>query len=336
MANVITILNDPHPLLDAFRACDYSVLQTTKIPAEADLTDCILYLTDIFASIKRPWLLLKVKRKLRKANIPVVTWNRDAPWHLGMRTWRRILAKQLSLVDIYAAHSLQQAEYFSDAPVYMPNAAAIDRYHLYGQTLVSLRNQVSYRHDVSFVGSLNPDYDRIEYRRRFLQQLAVRLEALGISSCFRHGLHMNARDQARLIQESRINLNFGAACDMSETSWGLPERCFGIPACGGFLLSDYRRHAGDTVPPDMWVDFSDIDDCVEKIRYYLAHFTITRQLAERLHHEVVAHHTYAHRARAFIDLAQAWRQGAPLPAVVNNYWRRTYRESPDTANVGGQ
>ncbi len=41
-------------------------------------------------------------------------------------------------------------------------------------------------------------------------------------------------------------MNIGAAADGErEKSWGLPERCYGIPACGGFLLSDERGHAAN-------------------------------------------------------------------------------------------
>lgn len=133
---------------------------------------------------------------------------------------------------------------------------------------------------------------------------------------------MSVENQVRLIQESRINLNFGAACDSATVSWGLAERCFGIPACGGFLLSDYRQHARDTFPPDLWVDFTDIGDCVEKIRYYLAHFEQVRELAEGLHREVMLRHTYVHRARAFVGLAMAWREGRSMPAVIDEQWGR--------------
>src|SRR5438045_7710238 len=45
-----------------------------------------------------------------------------------------------------------------------------------------------------------------------------------------------------------------------------PERCFGVPACGGFLLSDVRKHAAESFIPGVeWADFLDLDDCVAKI-----------------------------------------------------------------------
>ena len=59
-----------------------------------------------------------------------------------------------------------------------------------------------------------------------------------------------------------------AACDAgAEPSWGLPERCYGVPACGGFLLSDRRRHAAEDFADDERAEYDGLDDCVRKIRH---------------------------------------------------------------------
>ena len=122
---------------------------------------------------------------------------------------------------------------------------------------------------------------------------------------------MSVEEQLALIQTSRINLNFGAACDYGTPILsGLPERCYGIPACGGFLLCDKRTHVRDDFTiGENWAEFDGIDDCVEKIKYWLAHFDAARDLAERCHAHVMAHHTYAHRAARLYQALLDWHAG---------------------------
>ena len=91
---------------------------------------------------------------------------------------------------------------------------------------------------------------------------------------------------------------------------GLPERCYGIPACGGFLLCDKRTHARDDFTPgDNWAEFDGLDDCVAKIVFWLENFSAARDLAERCHAHVMARHTYAHRAATLHDALLAWHEG---------------------------
>ena len=122
---------------------------------------------------------------------------------------------------------------------------------------------------------------------------------------------MSLADQVSLIQTSRINLNYGASCDYgSPIASGLPERCYGIPACGGFLLCDRRTHAKDDFTPgEDWADFNGLEDCVAQIDHWLANFGMARELAERTHASVLARHTFAHRAATLHGALLAWHAG---------------------------
>jgi spore maturation protein CgeB len=146
-------------------------------------------------------------------------------------------------------------------------------------------------------------------RAEFLGELARRLEPHGISASFLHSEGMPLSEQVDFIQRSRINLNYSAGADEgTEKSWGLPERCYGVQACGGFLLSDNRRHAADDFRlGDEWVAFESLDDCVAKIRHYVAHFDEARRIAEAAHARVMREHTYVNRARTLMDAAIAWK-----------------------------
>ena len=118
---------------------------------------------------------------------------------------------------------------------------------------------------------------------------------------------LTADQQIELIQASKINLNYGAMCDLpGNPSWGLPERVFGIPAAGGFLLTDWRESVPDTFPDGHLDNFRDATDCAGKIRHYLNRFGELRDRAEALHAQVLTHHTYANRAVQLINLLHTY------------------------------
>lgn len=264
---------------------------------------------DFHEVARHPLRSARLKRQLNALDAPLIGVDRDAPWHKGVRPWRLSLFKGLGGLDIYAAHSLQSAGRFAPVNAYFPNAAWLEAYSLKGAQLEAMRRADWYRYDVSFIGNIDAQrYPEHRQRVAFLSELESRLAPLGITCCWRDSAHLSATGQVDVIQKSRINLNYGAACDDGvERSWGLPERCYGIPACGGFLLSDSRRHADDDFGAGEWADFTSLEDCVEKIRYHLAHFEQTRNLAEAAHRRVVSDHTYTRRAAGILTLIREWR-----------------------------
>lgn len=253
----------------------------------------------------------RLKADLARLGAPLVLLDRDAPWYKGVRPHRLWLLSKLGLADLHATHSMQHAGRFGVPSLYFPNAAWLDAYHLHGRTLESLRDPFGYTRDVSFLGNINDRrYPEHGARMGFLRELAGRLEAFGIRLDMIDSSAMKPAEQVSVIQQSRINLNVGAAADSGgERSWGLPERCYGIPACGGFLLCDRRRHASDDFAATReWMEFDDIADCVARIRYALSHFGETRDIAEAAHRRVMADHTYAHRAKALLAAIADWRR----------------------------
>ncbi len=298
------------PIVEGLQACGYSVLEDVWNPRAADLADCDGYLICMYDAMKRPWDTIRLKAKLRAHDIPLLGWNRDAPWNKGAKRRRLWWFRQFRMLDIYAAHSLQGASTFSDTITYLPNAAWMPAYGLADHTLAGMRHPDFYRHDVSFVGNLDQkNFPEFTERAEFFRELELRLRAIGVSCWFQNSRGMSVAEQVEIIQRSRININFGAACDDGPTkSWGLPERCYGVPACGGFLLSEERKHAAVDFVPDLeWASFSKIEECVAKVEYYLANFHHTRDIAERSYHRVVKEHTYVHRAATLVDAARQWR-----------------------------
>jgi len=311
------IVNFPKPfaaLEEALEGESCSLVRDTWNPAAARLSGAEACLLDFCSSARRLGPLWRLARSLRPLGVPLVAIDRDAPWYKGVRRRRLWALSLIRPLDIYASHSLQGAERFAGTTLYLPNAARITAYGLRGRRLDSLRETGSYRYDVSFIGNLDavryPEHAR---RVRSLRDLQAALTAEGVVMELFEASRLPVEQQVQIIQQSRINLNLGAAADDGGVrSWGLPERCYGIPACGGFLLSDARRHAADDFEPRReWAEYGERTDCLAKIRYYLAHFEESRAIAEAAHRRVLAEHTYAHRAKRLIQAVRDWRNTHP-------------------------
>jgi spore maturation protein CgeB len=269
--------------------------------------------TWFYEGLRHPLTVWGMHRFLGRLGIPLFVWNQDAPHYLNRAAWRLDLLDRAHLFDIYATHTLvDSCRTFADSVLYLPNAADTERYSLNGATLAELRQPENYEYDVSFFGAMDGNrFKEMRSRQVFFGALGERLAARGIRFLFRESAGMSVAEQVALIRTSRINLNFGASCDYgSSAASGLPERCYGIPACGGFLLCDRRTHARDDFTPgDNWAEFDGLDDCVARIGYWLADFAAARDLAERCHAHVMARHTYAHRAASLHAALLAWHTG---------------------------
>ncbi len=310
-----------HPALRRELAARGLVLRESRRWQDADLSAPERILgayTWFYEAVRHSVRTCLMQRRLRRFGIPLFTWNQDAPHYLNYSVWRRRwkldFAARFHPFDIYLTHTLADKErHFGDTTIYFPNAADTARYHLHGKTLADLRNPAGYEYDVTFFGAMDgARYKEMRARQRFFAALGERLSALGIRYLFREAAGMSVAEQVSLIQRSRINLNFGASCEYgAREASGLPERCYGIPACGGFLLCDRRTHARDDFTPgENWAEFDgSLDDCVAKIEHWLTHFDAARDLAERCHAHVLANHTYAQRAEKLHRILLDWHAG---------------------------
>lgn len=297
-----------HPLAVALQQQGWEILPQYDATSRPNAD---LWLVDMYRSIKQPVKFRANVAHARRHGIPVLAWNRDAPWNRGAKTWRLWLIRQLRYLDIYLSHSMQGARDFAPECHYFPNAADIGRYHLNGATLADMRHPEWYKFDVSFIGNIDAGrYPELRQRVALLQQICAQLQTLGISVRIVNARDLSVNEQIHIIQRSRINLNVGAACDDGpEPSWGLPERCYGIPACGGLLLSDWRLHAADDFCRDHeWLDFRSIDECIGQIQWLLTNLQRARNIADAAHQRVMNQHTYVHRTRQLLQWVTAWKQ----------------------------
>ncbi len=311
----IVLLNDVkmhHPLHMALQAQGVVFLSSAWDITESLLRNASACFDCFYNCLRHPVRLFMLQRKLRHYKVPLIAWNRDAPHYLNRSPWRLDWLDRARLLDIYATHTLIDTRRFAEQVLYLPNAADTENYHLHGPeeaVFARLRDPAAYRYDVSFFGGMDGKrYKEDAEREQFFGALGERLKARGLRVLFREAAGMSVAEQVELIQTSRINLNFGARCEYgAPVASGLPERCFGIPACGGFLLCDRRTHARDDFSVGKnWAEFTDLEDCIAQIDYWLTHFDEARALAEHCHRHVTTHHTYSQRAASLLAALFAW------------------------------
>jgi|CXWL01.1.fsa_nt_gi spore maturation protein CgeB len=293
-------------LREGFEALGHEVIEDQWAPEAGALAGTALCVADFVDCARKLRRTRGLKARLAKAGVPFIALNRDAPFNRGVHATRLVFVSWLKPFDGYASHSMQSASRYAARSLYCPNAARESTYRVTAEQLEAMRDPAGYRWDVSFLGNLNAARYREHARRvAFLAALESKLNPLGIRTFFRDSSAMPEAEQLEIIRASRVNLSTLAACDAgSESSWGLPERCYGVPACGGFLLSDARRHASQDFADDERAEYFDFDDCVAKVRHYLGRFGQARAIAERAHARVVLDHGYRNRAARLIDFAR--------------------------------
>jgi len=296
-------------LREGFAALGCEVIENQWAPGDAALAGAALCIADFVDCARELRRTAGLRRRLARARVPFIALNRDAPFHRGVHPARLGCLRWMQPFEAYATHSMQGAGRYAARALYCPNAARESAYRVSGAALEALRDPGRYRWDVSFLGNLDAARYREHARRvEFLQALATRLAPLGIRSLFQDSAGMSLEDELGIIRASRINLAAMAACDAGgERSWGLPERCYGVPAAGGFLLSDRRRHAAEDFADDERAEYEDLEDCIARIRHYLARFDEARGIAERAHARVARDHGYRHRATALLECARHGR-----------------------------
>lgn len=315
---ILTTHTERNPLIGALRAEGVDAVSVRRQDAVRALQagEFSAFYGNFFDEIKYLPTLFALKRVLIQRGIPYVFWNRDAPWNVGMKLHNRLLAQWWKPIDIYLSHSMQEAGWFSRSCHFFPNAAQSAYYT--STRIEDLRSEASYQQDVAFFGALG------NLRRRGCRERVAFLAA--VEAKVRHVLPqvrfrvvdtiahpMGLAEQLALIRTSKVNLNFGAMCDLpGNPSWGLPERVFGIPAAGGYLLTDYRRSIDMAFPNATSDSFIDAEDCASKIVHGLSSFPWLRERAEALHREVMAAHTYAERVKRLLSLIEAYPAGVTI------------------------
>ncbi|MEM1354503.1 MAG: glycosyltransferase [Planctomycetota bacterium] len=100
-------------------------------------------------------------------------------------------------------------------------------------------------------------------------------------------------------------------------------RVFEVPCCGGFLLTQPAENLNAylSIGKECAV-FDDVDDLVNRVRYYLAKEDERAAVAEAGYRRVIAEHQWAQRLVRVFNQAGVRLPQAETPAVDDAMWRR--------------
>jgi len=118
------------------------------------------------------------------------------------------------------------------------------------------------------------------------------------------GRDLRMADAAHMLRESAVCLNLLRKQHIIDGAPdGLIMRHFEVPGAGGFLMSTRGTGASNVFPEGETGEyFSDVLECAEKTKYYIANQFQRKQLTARAHSEVAARHQYSDRARQLVGL----------------------------------
>ncbi|AMD92555.1 CgeB family protein [Desulfomicrobium orale] len=97
---------------------------------------------------------------------------------------------------------------------------------------------------------------------------------------------------------TRINFN----CTSQQMKGAVNQRVFDVPACGGFLLTDYRRQLENLFEPGREVIcYHEEDEIPELVRHYLSRDAERERIAAAARERILAEHTYDLRLASLVD-----------------------------------
>lgn len=95
-----------------------------------------------------------------------------------------------------------------------------------------------------------------------------------------------------VYNNSKINLNIS----LRSIGTGIPLRAFDIMGCGGFLLTNYQEDFLEFFTPNEdFVYYTDYEDLLKKIDYYLTHDKEREKIARNGYEKVKEKHTFKNR-----------------------------------------
>lgn len=120
-----------------------------------------------------------------------------------------------------------------------------------------------------------------------------------------HGTIMTHTQMPIVFNKSTINLNPTSKPIRS----GIPLRIFDLLACEGFVLCNYQSDLLNEFLQGEELDiYSSIEELEEKIRYYLSHMDVCREIAHNGYEKVSKYHTYPLRLEQMFRLGEHRRR----------------------------
>lgn len=97
---------------------------------------------------------------------------------------------------------------------------------------------------------------------------------------------------------SEINFN----CTSRQMKGAVNQRIFDVPACGGFILTDYREQMENLFEPETEVvSYKNVEEINELLEKYLREPVLRKKISVAARKRIVAEHTYDHRISELVD-----------------------------------
>jgi hypothetical protein len=188
------------------------------------------------------------------------------------------------------------------SPYWLPQGLGTDVYDR--PAFVSDDDIGYYRCEIGFAGSLDPYHKArkkvIDQVIRHTAEKSIRLRMFGCNGRPR----IYNQESCKFYYLSDINITYDIH---PQTEMSISVRNFKIIGSGGFLL------ANKVCGVDEWlgagrnfVEYDGIQDCLDKIDYYLINTSERKEIAERGYEFVHKHHTYQHRIKQALTILEKY------------------------------
>jgi len=244
----------------------------------------------------------------KKTGALLINYATDDPFNDAVNT--SMFKKAIPYYDVYVCTKRAILEDVRkagcDNVIYLPFAYKPEVHFPEGAR--NSEEQLRYSSDVVFIGGC--DNDRLPYIVEMLRAVPnMRLHLYGNFWNRHPGLRRYYRGFA-------LGREFRLAVGGAKIAFNLIRRAnrddhvmrtFEIPACGGFMLTDRTDEQCSLLAEDREASyFSSSKEMVDKIRYYLAHDSERRQIAEAGYRRITAGgNTYGDRLKSILDTVRA-------------------------------
>jgi len=153
------------------------------------------------------------------------------------------------------------------------------------------------KYDVSFIGK--PIADRYEYIK-FLKENGINIKIFGAGwqnypdlKEIYGGVLYN-EDYPKVINQSKINLNFSKGPHKDGNPKQLKGRTLEVSACASFLLNEYTDRNIEFINNKKEINFWNKEELLKKINYYLEHEKKREKIAKELYQYMVKNLSWEH------------------------------------------
>jgi len=233
--------------------------------------------------------------KERFPQLQLITVFSDDEWRHA--NYDRYLALYSDLFTIAVKDNLKTYQTYGLTPFYMQWACNPDMFYPLSNVVKDI--------DVSFIGAAYGK--RVEYIK-YLVAKGIKVKVFGKGwdkyAAMRPywGGYVSHKEMLDVISRSKINLNF-LWTSAEKDCCTIKGRTLELSACHAFQISNFTNEFSNYgfVDGENIVVFSNQEEMLEKIRYYLKHLVTSEMIAKQAYQHVLEHHTWKQRFKTIFE-----------------------------------